>query len=75
MKQTLLFIITILFSLGVHAQYPILTQRDQAKVIDELLDDRLYTLLPQLMKREGTCVRHSVGTCHAERYARYVSDC
>jgi len=35
------------------AQYPILTQRDQAKVIDELLDDRLYNLLPSLMEREG----------------------
>ncbi len=34
-------------------QYPILTQRDQAVVIDELLNDRLYNLLPQLMKREG----------------------
>jgi Xaa-Pro aminopeptidase len=36
------------------AQYPmVLTQRDQAKVIDELLDDRLRTLLPTLMRREG----------------------
>lgn len=36
------------------AQYPpILTQRDQAKVIDELLEDRLKTLLPVLMRREG----------------------
>lgn len=36
------------------AQYPtVLTQRDQARVIDELLDDRLRTLLPSLMKREG----------------------
>jgi Xaa-Pro aminopeptidase len=35
------------------AQYPILTQREQAKVIDELLDDRLHNLLPQLMRREG----------------------
>jgi Xaa-Pro aminopeptidase len=43
----------LLVSLTAHAQYPILTQRDQAKVIDELLDDRLYNLLPQLMRREG----------------------
>jgi Xaa-Pro aminopeptidase len=35
------------------AQYPILTQRDQAQVIDDLLNDRLYNLLPQLMRREG----------------------
>ncbi len=36
------------------AQYPlVLTQRDQAKVIDDLLDDRLRNLLPVLMRREG----------------------
>lgn len=36
------------------AQYPaILSQRDQARVIDELLEDRLRTLLPTLMRREG----------------------
>ncbi len=36
------------------AQYPaILTQRDQARVIDELLEDRLRNLLPGLMRREG----------------------
>lgn len=31
----------------------ILSQQDQARVIDELLDDRLRTLLPKLMRREG----------------------
>ena len=36
------------------AQYPtILSQRDQARVIDEVLDDRLKNLLPSLMSREG----------------------
>lgn len=36
------------------AQYPIvLSQREQAKVIDELLEDRLRTVLPELMRREG----------------------
>jgi Xaa-Pro aminopeptidase len=36
------------------AQYPaILSQRDQAQVIDELLEDRLRTVLPTLMRREG----------------------
>ncbi len=36
------------------AQYPaILSQRDQARVVDELLEDRLRTLLPTLMRREG----------------------
>jgi Xaa-Pro aminopeptidase len=31
----------------------ILTQREQANVMDELLDDRLKNLLPALMRREG----------------------
>ncbi|NOS93399.1 MAG: M24 family metallopeptidase, partial [Cyclobacteriaceae bacterium] len=36
------------------AQYPaILSQRDQARVVDELLEDRLRTVLPTLMRREG----------------------
>lgn len=36
------------------AQYPvILSQREQAKVIDEILDDRLRNLVPTLMRREG----------------------
>ncbi len=36
------------------AQYPvILSQRDQSKVIDDLLEDRLRTLIPELMRREG----------------------
>src|SRR5277367_521249 len=36
------------------SQYPaILSQRDQAKVIDELLEDRLHSVLPGLMRREG----------------------
>jgi Xaa-Pro aminopeptidase len=37
-----------------YAQYPaILTQRDQAAVVDDLLDDRLKNILPGLMRREG----------------------
>lgn len=36
------------------AQYPaILTQREQATVIDEILEDRLKNILPDLMRREG----------------------
>ena len=36
------------------AQYPIiLTQREQAKVIDEVQEDRLRNILPGLMRREG----------------------
>src|SRR5437868_3732374 len=52
MKYHLLLL--CLISLTTFAQYPtVLTQRDQARVIDELLDDRLRTVLPALMKREG----------------------
>ena len=37
-----------------HGQYPVvLTQREQAKVIDDILEDRLRQLLPALMRREG----------------------
>lgn len=35
------------------AQPVVLSRRDQAKVIDELLEDRLRTILPGLMRREG----------------------
>lgn len=47
--------VVLLFSLNIsQAQYPaILTQREQAKVIDDLLEDRLRNLLPALMRREG----------------------
>jgi len=50
------FLIILLWTLFINAwaQYPlILSQRDQAKVIDELLEDRLLHLLPGLMRREG----------------------
>jgi Xaa-Pro aminopeptidase len=35
------------------AQPLILSQRDQARVIDEILEDRLRNVLPKLMRREG----------------------
>ncbi len=36
------------------AQYPaILSQREQARIIDELLEDRVRNVLPELMRREG----------------------
>jgi len=38
---------------GLSQQNKILTQREQAAVVDDLLDDRLRNLLPQLMRREG----------------------
>ncbi|MBS1489981.1 MAG: M24 family metallopeptidase [Bacteroidetes bacterium] len=53
MKHILLFFLAINY-LNTRAQYPIiLSQRDQARVIDELTEDRLTHLLPTLMRREG----------------------
>ncbi|PZR41426.1 MAG: Xaa-Pro aminopeptidase [Azospira oryzae] len=53
MKYVSLFFFLLIVNFT-QAQYPaILTQRDQARVIDELLEDRLRTVLPALMRREG----------------------
>lgn len=53
MKYVFLFFFLLIVNFT-QAQYPaILTQRDQARVIDELLEDRLRTVLPALMRREG----------------------
>lgn len=53
MKQLLLLFCIVSASLA-YAQYPvILSQREQATVIDELLEDRLRNVLPGLMRREG----------------------
>lgn len=51
----IVYTLLLIFSFSVsQAQYPaILSQRDQARVMDELLDDRLRNLLPSLMRREG----------------------
>lgn len=49
----LLTLLLVLASFSAGAQYNIPSQREQAKVIDELLDDRLNNLLPALMRREG----------------------
>ena len=35
------------------SQTPILPERERARVVDEILEDRLNNLLPQLMRREG----------------------
>lgn len=52
--KTLLFLLLLFCHRFSFAQYPfILSQREQVKVIDELLEDRLRNLLPQLMRREG----------------------
>ncbi len=53
MRKILVILFSIISFYG-QAQYPIiLSQRDQAKVIDELLEDRLRSILPSLMRREG----------------------
>jgi Xaa-Pro aminopeptidase len=53
LKYLKLILLLFLFN-SLLAQHPlILSQREQAKVIDDLLDDRLKNLLPQLMRREG----------------------
>jgi Xaa-Pro aminopeptidase len=53
MRSFFTFILISVFQFC-YAQYPdILSQRDQAKVIDEILEDRLRVLLPGLMRREG----------------------
>lgn len=53
MKYFFVFVLSLCVTVG-FCQYPVvLTQREQAKVIDDILDDRLKNLLPQLMRREG----------------------
>ncbi len=53
MKHLVLVALTFITNISI-AQYPaILSQREQAQVIDELLEDRLRTVLPALMRREG----------------------
>lgn len=54
MKKLFLSLLVMLPAMVVHAQYPvILSQREQARVIDELLDERIRTVLPTIMRREG----------------------
>lgn len=49
-----IFFLLLLICFTAQGQYPaILSQREQAKVIDELLEDRIRTVLPKLMRREG----------------------
>lgn len=51
----LVTLLCLLFGVQIcFAQYPaILTQREQAAVIDDLLEYRLKSILPELMRREG----------------------
>jgi len=52
MRPLLIFL--LFFSVAASAQYPlILPERDRARVVDELLEDRLRNVLPELMRNEG----------------------
>jgi Xaa-Pro aminopeptidase len=52
-RISFLFFFSLLFNFS-NAQYSvILSQREQAKLIDEMLEDRFRTVLPKLMRREG----------------------
>lgn len=59
MRHYLYPLLLLLITLPVLAQpiatqdHTILTERDRARVVDEILEDRFTNLLPQLMRREG----------------------
>src|SRR6478609_9805139 len=54
MAKNLYLILLVLTTTFSFSQTPlILSQREQAKVMDALLDDRLRNLLPKLMRRQG----------------------
>jgi Xaa-Pro aminopeptidase len=51
--KTLLFLLALLVAGAPQAFAQILGEREQARIVDEILDERLDTLLPELMKRTG----------------------
>ena len=53
-RSFLLIFLTLVLSLPAGAQDPVvLSMRDRAEVIDRLLEERLDTVVPELMRREG----------------------
>ena len=48
-----LIVLICLLSINVFAQYDILPLKKQAEFIDELTKERIETIIPELMKREG----------------------
>ena len=54
MKQLFTFILltTYLFVFSQNQSFPLLSEKERAQVVDEILEDRLDNLLPKLMKRE-----------------------
>ncbi len=58
MTQRLYPLLVFLFTTSVALTHPlppsaVLTERERARVVDEVLEDRFTNLLPQLMRREG----------------------
>lgn len=53
--KKLLFLVVIVFQINfIQAQvFPVLSVREQATVIDDILADRINNLLPNLMERSG----------------------
>jgi Xaa-Pro aminopeptidase len=47
------YLILIILYTSSQAQTLVLSQKDQAKVVDEITEDRLKNILPTLMRREG----------------------
>jgi Xaa-Pro aminopeptidase len=49
-------VLAFVIAVGVHAQTsfpPVFSEREQARIVDDILEDRLDNLLPELMRREG----------------------
>ncbi len=53
MKTLTLPLLFLLIAVHGFSQSATLSQRDQAKLIDEMLEDRIKTVLPGIMRREG----------------------
>jgi Xaa-Pro aminopeptidase len=53
MKIFLLIGFVLLQTFSFSQEYPVLTQKEQSLIIDEILEDRLKNILPDLMRREG----------------------
>ncbi|HMP99919.1 MAG TPA: M24 family metallopeptidase [Cyclobacteriaceae bacterium] len=52
--KRLIYLFLLLFSIQSFAQLPVIIPlRDRARVVDDLLEDRMRTILPELMRKEG----------------------
>lgn len=50
---SLLFFSTLIFGIAQSNDFHLLSEQERARVVDEILEDRLDNLLPQLMEREN----------------------